>query len=224
MSVISFRRRPKHQPKHALFAESEQSLPEALAEHDLPAAVPPGAYPPEDIPVPPARPAPPRGLHPYAAPLLNAPRKPGTRHTEPFRPDFAEEGARPRPYAPRNMPRPWLIPDTWRRREHPLTQQGRDLTVFIREHMGAITYPSPGASPSEAAAFFRRISVITGTRSTLEQPSQCVAWTQRGPAVIGHVPVRRGLAITAGPVAVTGPQRRLTGPQPVFTPHTGRAA
>lgn len=59
MSVISLRRRPKHQPKHALFVEPEQSLPEMLAElapdsepvpHGV-AVVPEGAYPYEDIPV-----------------------------------------------------------------------------------------------------------------------------------------------------------------------------
>lgn len=248
MSVISFRRRPKHQPKHALFAEPEQSLPEMLAElapdlEPLPrgeAVIPEGATPAEDFPAesPPGSFTPEaqsqireslfrgiaaqHGAHPFD---VDAPKTPqeranpdwrqrqpvhsrGTRHTVPFRPEFAEEGARPRPYAPRNMPRPWLVPDTWRRRAHPLTQQGHDLTGFVQEHMSTVTYPGPRALPSEVAAFFRRVSTITGTRSSFEQAPRCVAWA---PAIGGPVSV-----------AATGPQRRLT--EPTFTPHARRAA
>ena len=55
MSITPFRRRPRCKPRHALFAEPGKSLPEALAEEDakragVPAAVPGGAYPYEDIP------------------------------------------------------------------------------------------------------------------------------------------------------------------------------
>lgn len=196
------------------------------------AIIPEGATPAEDFPQAPWAGTPPsfreglamiglladqRGINPYDAPLPKTlrdranpdwrqrqPVRPrGTRHTVPFKPEFAEEGARPRPYTPRNMPRPWLVPDTWRRRSHPLTQQGHDLTEFVQEHMQAITYPSPHASPSEVAAFFRRVSVITGTRSSFEQPARCSGWVR---------------AIGA-PAAVAA-----TGPQPTFTPHARRAA
>lgn len=222
--------RSRRRETRNLFAVTgdEKTLPEALAElapdpEPVPhgdAVIPEGATPAEDFPGDgsrtmrrpsprqgPAQPLP-RGVHPFVAGALNAPRKPGTRHTVPFRPEFADEGVLPRPYAPRNMPRPWLATDTWRRRSHPLTQQGHDLTGFVREHMSAVAYPGPRALPSEVAAFFRRISTITGTRSSFEQAPRCVAWA---PAI--------GAPVSA---VATGPQRRLT--EPTFTPHAGRAA
>jgi len=210
-------------------AEGEKSLPEALGEIDaadeqaararataagVPASVPAGAFPPEDIPL-----TAPAGTHPFGAPLTAAirehaqtwrqrpvQRSRGTRHTEPFRPDFDVQGNLPRPYVPGN--RPWLLPDTWRRHGHPLTQQGRDLAGFVQDAMAALAYPAPGAPPSEVAAFMRRVSVITGTASSFEQPARCTAWA---------------LAIECpASVAATGPQHRLTGPQ--FTPHARSAA
>lgn len=200
MSVLSpFRRHGRHAGSNP-FPEPEETLPEALAK------LPPGH--PVHQPLPPQPHV--RGLHPFVAPLLSGPRRGGSRHTEPFRPEFAEEGELARPYAPVGRPlRPWLVPDTFRRKPGNVSQQGVSAAEFVRERLTALSYPAPGARPSEMAAFMRRVSVITGTRSSFEQAARCVAWA---PAL--EAPAS---------VTATGPQRRLTGPQ--FTPHAaGRAA
>ena len=121
--------------------------------------------------------APANGTHPYSAPLpqdmrerVSGRRSRGSRHTQAWTPEFAHEGKRPRPYAPPNSPvrpYPW-IPDTWRPRP----------SAFVRERMDAITYPAPGAQPSEVAEFFRRIDHITGTTSSFGRPFRCVAWAR----------------------------------------------
>jgi hypothetical protein len=121
--------------------------------------------------------APVNGTHPYDQPLpqgmrerINGRRPHGSRHTQAWTPDFAEKGKRPRPYAPPaavRRPYPW-IPDTW----HPRP------SAWVQERMGTVTYPVPGAQPSEVAEFFRRIDLITGTKSSFGRPSRCTAWAR----------------------------------------------
>lgn len=229
MSVHLFRRKdPRPAPKHTggPFPPEKQWQPGTLRAlrgnpgqpawyQEVPPAVPPGARPAEDIPVirkpmrrpatrtaPRPHPAPEPGSHPFEQ------RPRGTRHTVPFTPDFAETSGLARPYAPRNT-RP-RTPDTWSRRAHPLTQQGRSADEFVQERMRDLDYPAPGAAPSEVARFMRRISVITGTRSTFEQPAQCTAWGHpRAPGA--GIAVRSQPERPARPPALTRPQLVVNG-------------
>lgn len=170
-----------------------------------------------------ANPHVPQGAHPYGPPPGRDPAErtggPQRAATEAWRPEFAEEAALARPYAPAVHP---LDPDTVLGEElqpalgyyglkgewPPLQYESGELKA-LRQQVMSLNYPKAGlrASFREYAAFMRTVNELTGTAGTSlwplpavsvtgSRPDEPAAWPPyTGPAV--PVVVRRTVRVGA---------------------------